>query len=346
MKRRSFLQGSMVALMCAGARPDENTEIPLGHGDFRYRLDKHWSKADAEEYPVNDCHEMVQVSDGRLFLLTNHKKNNVLIYDKKGDLLETWTMGMSGAHGLTVNKEENGKEFLYITDTSGRIVKTTLSGELLLELPRASQCGAYDGKDAYSPTETAIGPNGDIYVSDGYGSQWILHFDKNGKFLNKFGGRSAQALSKGKFMQAHGIALDHRGAQPLLVCSERLRNEFHWYTLDGNYVRTVYLPGAFVSRPVVAGKYLYSGVCFGMFADDYRMYQGRGFVVILDEQDKVISCPGGHAPSYKDERLQILLQDQPAFKNCHDVCVDDAGDLYVCQWSSGKVYPYKLHRLR
>jgi hypothetical protein len=27
------------------------------------------------------------------------------------------------------------------------------------------------------------------------------------------------------------------------------------------------------------------------------------------------------------------------------VCIDARGDLYVCQWNSGGVYPYKLHRL-
>lgn len=31
-------------------------------------------------------------------------------------------------------------------------------------------------------------------------------------------------------------------------------------------------------------------------------------------------------------------------RNCHDVCVDNADDLYVCQWNSKNVYPYKLHR--
>ena len=46
-----------------------------------------------------------------------------------------------------------------------------------------------------------------------------------------------------------------------------------------------------------------------------------------------------------DGRLQLMLQDQPVFNNCHDVCVDTRGDLYVCQWASGGVYPYKLHRL-
>ncbi len=68
-------------------------------------------------------------------------------------------------------------------------------------------------------------------------------------------------------------------------------------------------------------------------------------MTILDEQDRVVSNPSGREPRYVDGRLQLMLQDQPVFNNCHDVCVDTRGDLYVCQWASGGVYPYKLHRL-
>ena len=146
-------------------------------------------------------------------------------------------------------------------------------------------------------------------------------------------------------MQAHGVAIDTRGSEPLLVCTERVRNEFNWFTLEGNFVRGVYLPGAYVSRPVIHGKELYSGVCFGAKPDDYRMWQGRGFVTILDESGKVVSNPGGQAPRYEEGRLKPMLRDIPVFNNCHDVCVDSRGDLYVCQWNSNSVYPYKLHRI-
>jgi len=40
-----------------------------------------------------------------------------------------------------------------------------------------------------------------------------------------------------------------------------------------------------------------------------------------------------------------MLQDQPVFRHAHDVCVDDRGDLYFCQWNAGKVCPWKLHRV-
>jgi peptidylamidoglycolate lyase len=330
MNRRLFVMG-----LPAMAAP-----VLIGHGAFRYRVDTAWSKADPAKYPVNDCHEMIQAPDGRLFMLTNHKQNNMLVYDVSGKLLSAWTLGFGGAHGLSIHKE-----FLYITDTgTGRVVKTTLDGEIVLELPHATQCGAYKPNDVYSPTETAVGPNGDIYVADGYGSQYILRYDAAGKYVGKFGGKSSQPINKGKFLQAHGVAIDARGATPLVVCTARIRNEFAWFTLDGQHVKTVYLPGAYMSRPVISGRHLYSGVCFGMFADDYRMWQNRGFVTILDDQDRVVSNPGGMAPVYKGDRLQVMLQDQPVFKNCHDVCVDTRGDLYVCQWNSGRVYPYKLHR--
>jgi peptidylamidoglycolate lyase len=350
LSRRRFVVSAASALSIPYLRaqsktaPEFHGEI-VGHGEFRYRLDKLWSRADPAKTPVKDCHEMVQSGDGRLFLLTNHKQNNILIYDVKGALLRMWTLGLGGAHGLTLHREAEGKEFLYITDpSSGRVMKATLDGQLVLELPHPAKCDAYKPTEDYRPTETAIGPNGDIYVADGYGSQYVLRFDKDGKFISKFGGKSTQPVNPGKFMQAHGIALDTRGDKPLLVCTERIRNEFNWFTLEGEHVRGVYLPGAYVSRPVIHGKHLYSGVCFGAKPDDFRMWQGRGFVTILDETGKVMSNPGGLPPAYEDGRLKVMLQDKPVFNNCHDVCVDMQGDLYVCQWNSGNIYPYKLHR--
>ncbi len=343
--RRAFIGALAAPAAFTQSKSQPMKGQTLGHGEFRYRIDTNWSKADASLFPVRDCHEMVQVADGRLFLLTNHKQNNILIYDTNGKLQGSWTLGFNGAHGLSLNQEQSGKEFLYITDTgTGRVVKTKLEGQIVLELQHPEKAGAYTVRDIYSPTETVVGPNGDIYVADGYGSQWILRYDSAGKYLSKFGGKSSQPISKGKFLQAHGVAIDTRGPQPLVLCTARIRNEFHWFNLDGVHQRTVYLPGAYMSRPVLAGKYLYSGVCFGMFPNDFRMWQNRGFVTILDDKDRVVSNPGGQPPTYKEGQLQVMMQDQPVFKNCHDVCVDKQGDLYVCQWNSGQVYPYKLHR--
>ena len=94
LSRRQFATGAASLLATPFVRsqsktaPDFHGEV-VGHGEFRYRVDKLWSQADAAKTPVKDCHEMAQAADGRLFMLTNHAQNNVLIYDVKGALLGT-----------------------------------------------------------------------------------------------------------------------------------------------------------------------------------------------------------------------------------------------------------------
>ncbi|MEM9326804.1 MAG: 6-bladed beta-propeller, partial [Bacteroidota bacterium] len=90
---------------------------------------------------------------------------------------------------------------------------------------------------------------------------------------------------------------------------------------------------------------LYSGVCFGMTKTRYIMTENLGFVTILDRENRVISNPGGTEPKYVDGVLQTMYQEQPVFKHCHDVCIDDDENLYVLQWKADRVYPYKLHRV-
>ena len=92
MHRRTFIKKSSIATAGLIIQPSlAFQEDPiLGQGSKRYRLNNHWSQADVARNPVNDCHEMVQDSKGRIILLTNEIKNNVLIYDKAGKLLTTW----------------------------------------------------------------------------------------------------------------------------------------------------------------------------------------------------------------------------------------------------------------
>ena len=66
---------------------DDDPEI-LGQGDHRYRAVPNWGVL-GNGTPVNDCHAMVQDRQGRLLLLTNESRNNVIIYDRSGKLLGT-----------------------------------------------------------------------------------------------------------------------------------------------------------------------------------------------------------------------------------------------------------------
>ena len=82
-----------------------NPPLIVGHGSHRYRVEKDWSKADHPKVPLENCHEMIQASDGRLFLVTDHPKNNILIYNTVGNLLDHWTLNSKTAHGLALQRE-------------------------------------------------------------------------------------------------------------------------------------------------------------------------------------------------------------------------------------------------
>ncbi len=316
-------------------------ETILGHGDFKYKIDSAWGNLDPAKVPVVNCHEMVMDRKGRMIMLTDEVKNNVIIYDQSGKLLSTWTLGLDRAHGLSL-VDEGDAEYLWVVDNGGKVVKTTLDGRIIAEIKSPLASGIYTEKMSWVPTETAVAPNGDLYIADGYGSQYFLQFDKDGNFIRKFGGRGNQDA---EFSTAHGIAIDQRGGKaPTLLCTSRGHNSFKRFSMDGNYMETIFLPGAFVCRPVIHGENLYAGVCWSRLRY-LEQTDNSGFVTILDKENKVVSNPGGTAPEYRNGELQLMVQKEAVFKHCHDVCIDQDENIYVCQWNAGKSYPIKLTRV-
>jgi len=338
MQRRSFIINSSLGTIGFLSQPSLPflADPLLGHNNKRYRLDTKWSKADVATNPVNDCHEMVQDSKGRIILLTNEVKNNVIIYDKAGKLLTTWGHEYPGAHGLTLFNE-NGTDVLFICDNKRhQVIKTTIDGRELLVIDYPKETGQYTKASEFVPTETAIAPNGDIYIADGYGKDFIIQYDSTGRYINHFGGKGSEAKH---LSNAHGICVDLRDPlHPCLIVTSRLQNAFKRFTLNGVYIDTIPLPGAWVCRPVIKGEYLYAAVL------QTNTQQGKesGFVTILDKNFKVVSNLGGSQPQYTDHKLDEMYQTVKYFQYPHDVCVDDEENLYVAQWNSGKVYPYKL----
>lgn len=310
----------------------------IGHNNFKYRVNAAWGKQNPAQYPVNDCHEMVIAKSGLLYLLTNETRNNVLVYTKDGQIKNSWGTTYPGAHGLTLS-EENGEEFLYITDTvRHQVIKTTLTGMELMVLDFPREIPLYASADEYKPTETVIAPNGDIYVTDGYGHQFVIQYDSRGNYICHWGGRGNGV---DLFDCVHGIAIDNRKEIPTLLITSRNHNALKRFTMDGQYVDTIHLPGSFICRPVVHGQQVYGAV----FRSEDNQKMGSGYVTIIDEKDRVISTPGGTEPVYINSVLQPQKQEGNTFIHPHDVCVDENENLYIPQWNSGKTYPLMLERV-
>jgi len=314
-------------------------DIIIGHNSHRYKVDMNWGNLNPEMTPVKDCHEIIQDSKGRIVMLTNHTKNNVIIYDKSGKLLETWGTKYPGGHGLTLVKE-NGEDFLLITDYERhQIIKTTIDGKVVFEVDYPAETGKYANKEEFKPTETTVLENGDFYVADGYGNQYITHYNYKGKLQNIFGGRGT---NDSQFLNAHGICLDDRDkSNPCLLISAREQNVLKRFSLDGKYLSSIPVPGALICRPVIHNNDIY----FAVLKSKESPNSDSGFLLIMDENNKVISCPGATSPEYQQGKLTELYQSIRLFQYPHDVCVDEDDSIYVAQWNSGQTYPIKLMRV-
>lgn len=337
--------------------PTRRTEpTVLGHASHRYRVVQGWGAEAAQSIPVRDCHEMVRTNDGRLFMFGNHTDNNMLIFNADGKVLSTWGTDYPGGHGCTLSGE-NGEEFLFLTDPDRhQVIKTDLHGNVLLTLDAPLESEHYTDANAYRPTETAIAPNGDIYVADGYGRQFLIHYAPDGTLKGVYAGpgngepESEGGNGGGTFNNMHGVTLDTRNPNnPTLLCTARAQNAFKRYSLDGRHLSTVELPGAWICRAVIEGDHLH----FAVIISGHESWKSdrSGFVAILDANDRVISCPGGNPPVYQDGVLQPLSRANvpegtpPPFMHPHDVCLDSDTNLIVPQWASDQTYPVRLERI-
>lgn len=365
--RRNFIRNTIMGAAVAVTSPVSSfailhkNKLPddtvIGHGGFTYKADKNWAKISVNSNPLFNCHEMVQDSKGRLIMLGDNTRNNILIFDKSGKLLDYWGTAFPGGHGLSIAKE-GGEDFLLITDCgwyqdktgnwnrqAGQVVKTTLDGRLLFSIGHPRTIGIYKDDEYFMPTETAVASNGDIYVADGYGSDYIIHYNSRGQYIRHFGGHN-NANAAHNLLNAHGVSVDLRDKNnPVLMVTSREENCFKVFTMEGKFIRRIDLPGMYICRAVEDGDHVYAGVCWSKDAAGKRN-SNSGFITILDKDNRVVSNPGGAAPLYRDGLLQPTLQAaNPVFQHGHDVCVDEDKNLYVCQWNANHTAPVKLTRV-
>lgn len=334
-----------------------NEGLVIGHGAYQYTVDKDWAKISVNSNPLFNCHEMVMDSKGRLIMLGDDVHNNILIFDKSGKLLDYWGTAWPGGHGLSVSKE-GGEDFLLIVDCgwfqdrngkwnsqAGQVLKTDLNGRVLFSIGHPKTIGIYKDNEPFMPTETAVAPNGDIYVADGYGSDYIIQYNNKGQYIRHFGGHN-NTNKEHNLVNAHGVAIDIRDKKnPLLICTSREENCFKVFSLEGKFLYRIDTPGMYVCRAVPDGENIYAGVCWSKDEAGKRN-ANSGFVTILGTDNKVVSNPGGNAPSYKNNQLQPTLQaPEKIFHHCHDVCVDEDKNLYICQWNANHTAPIKLTRV-
>lgn len=329
IKRRKFLQ-SVVSLAPAVLRADDKSgsrRPVVGSGAHTYEVYHDWGELPAG-IRYGNTHGVVQDSQGRIYVhhtvhATSESSDSMVVFDEQGRFVKSWGKEFKGgAHGLHIRKE-HGTEFLYLCDTQrGIVVKTTLAGEEVFTLGYPDQSDAYrpgaDGiKPKYSPTNLAIGPNGDIYVGDGYGSSYINQYNHKGEFIRTFGGKGT---GPGKLDCPHGIVVDTRGA-PTLTVADRGNHRIQRFTLAG------------VHLDFISGTNL---PChFNYYSNGDTVIPDLGArVTLLDLNNRVICHLGDDSASeWSETRKQPRDRFKPGKFVCpHGACFDRDGNIFVVEW--------------
>ena len=137
--------------------------------------------------------------------LFNKGEDPVQCYQPDGTFVRTWGKGdFQDPHHIRFDHEGN----VWVADFGLHIVqKYTPEGELLMQLGEKGVSGD-DQTHFNKPTDMVIAPNGDIFVTDGYGNRRVVHFDKDGNYIKEWG---SFGTGKAQFILPHAIVMDAAG---------------------------------------------------------------------------------------------------------------------------------------
>ncbi len=315
----------------------------VGTGDNTYEWVDHWAKVpDTESARQGWAHHGMVITEADEIIGFHQGDSTFLVFDKDGNLRRTWDVDLTEAHGITLVKEGE-TEYLWVADCadkpakdngyefrsgvfSGRVVKMTLDGQIVMELQRPDLAIYRDG--TFSPTWVAVneeryGGNGDIWVTDGYGQNHIHRYNKSGEYISSINGTESAA---GAFDCPHSIFIDRRKSEPEMYVADRTNHRLVAYDLDGVFKRAF------------ASDILTSPGGFVTYGDLIVVIELNAKLAVLDGDDKLV-CRLADNDSVVDAEswpnVSAGLVKPGKFNSPHGLTVDGDGNLYVAEWLIG-----------
>lgn len=177
----------------------------LGEGDFTYEPVENWAKLP----PGWSFKEIgaVGVDRNDNVYVFNRGDHPMIVFDRDGNFLRSWGEGVfPRAHGLHMAPDDT----VWLTDDGDHTVRQcTLDGKVLLEIGVPGRPAPYMSNQPFHRcTHTALSPQGDIYVADGYGNAAVHKFAPDGRRLMSWG---SPGTDPGEFNIVHNIVCDDAG---------------------------------------------------------------------------------------------------------------------------------------
>ena len=205
---------------------------------------------------------------------------------------------MSTSHGIFIGPDDE----VYLTDSFQHIVRRySRLGDLQHQWGERGACQpTFNGRPFNMPTGVALGPDGSIYVSDGYGNRRVHKYSKGGELQKSWGGPGS---GPGEFAVVHNLGCDRDGR--VIVC-DRENNRIQLFDPDG------------------------------AFMEEWADLSMPGDVWITDDNMVYVAEQGesGHLSVWtpRGECISRFSGSPGGVLECpHGLCVDDEGGIYVAE---------------
>lgn len=335
MQRRTFIASATAALaspLILGAEDKAGSKNPvLGVEGHQYEVLTHnWGEL-PRDYQWQTTHNVAFDSQGHAYIThqgIGKLMDTILVFDATGKFVRSFGKAFhGGGHGIEIRKE-GSEEFCYLSNTwtkELKVMKTTLKGEVVWFKGRPDIKEYADPKVGYSPTNICFLPDGGFVVGDGYGSGYLMRYDRDAKLLNTFGGKGTVL---GKFQTPHGQGLDNRVKdKPTLVVCDRANHRLQTFNLNGTPIGATE-PNEVVLFPAHA-----------RFRGDVLLVADlHARVSLFDKDNKVIAHLGDDEAWRKKVLGPGNVRKDPKqwevgkFVHPHDANFDAAGNLLVVEW--------------
>jgi peptidylglycine monooxygenase len=200
--------------------------LTIGMGEFTYEYRNEWAKLPpGQEFQAPSA--VAVDSQDRVYVF-QRRGPPILVFDREGQFLSAWPRvsgELEDAHHIFVGPDDG----VYLADRDAhQVLKYTTNGVLQMSLGnrhRAAMQAPFN-----HPSDIAVAPSGEIYVSDGYGNSSVHRFSQDGTYVSSFG---SPGSGPGQFRVPHSIRVANDGR--VFVC-DRENHRVQVFTAAGEYI--------------------------------------------------------------------------------------------------------------
>ncbi|MDP7652400.1 MAG: peptidyl-alpha-hydroxyglycine alpha-amidating lyase family protein [Rhodospirillales bacterium] len=199
-------------------------QLVVGFGERRYRLHRPWGTM-PDQVKLAGLSKGAVDSEGCLYIC-QRTNPPIIVLDPNGKFLRSFGDGMIvDSHGIFITDDDR----VLVVDRDGhQVIGFDKQGKPLFTLGDREH-PKYQAPFNH-PTDIAVGSNGTMYVSDGYGNSCVHQFSADGDLIRSWGGLGR---GPGEFMVPHGIGVLPDGR---VIVSDRENNRIQVFDSEGSYL--------------------------------------------------------------------------------------------------------------